>query len=380
MVEMEVDIISINNIQEINSSVQFRFVVYLTWFESRLEFLNLVANQTNKLTPEEKELIWIPKLIFYNTEMRLETVLDKNTEISVKREGDFESLQNKRVYKGQENPIISERFYVTKFICVYDMAWYPFDTQRCSMVFVGDRNSEDFLEFQIKQLNFLGRRELTQYFVKKDSIFKSSVDGRKAIQIEIVLGRRLLFIILTIFAPTLILNLVGHTSSYFKEFFFEAVISINVTVMLVLTTMLINVSNNLPQTSYIKMIDIWLLASLTKPFIDVILQTYIDHLRDDSQREINHHGEPRKVGEEKPVSAMLFQVAPAQIDKSKLVSINEEVQRDALKKLYSKDLGTKRKAKIRQLKNLSLKVNPIISITFVVVYWAVGLNEYNAEV
>ena len=186
---MEVDIISINNIQEINSSVQFRFVVYLTWFESRLEFLNLVANQTNKLTPEEKELIWIPKLIFYNTEMRLETVLDKNTEISVKREGDFESLQNKRVYKGQENPIISERFYVTKFICVYDMAWYPFDTQRCSMVFVGDRNSEDFLEFQIKQLNFLGRRELTQYFVKKDSIFKSSVDGRKAIQIEIELGR-----------------------------------------------------------------------------------------------------------------------------------------------------------------------------------------------
>ena len=86
--------------------------------------------------------------------------------------------------------------------------------------------------------------------------------------------------------------------------------------MLVLTTMLINVSNNLPQTSYIKMIDIWLLASLTKPFIDVILQTYIDHLRDDSQREINHHGEPRKVGEEKPVSAMLFQVAPTQIDKT----------------------------------------------------------------
>ena len=95
----------------------------------------------------------------------------------------------------------------------------------------------------------------------------------------------------------LILNLVGHTSNYLKEFFFEAVIS-NVTVMLFLTTMLINVSNNLPRTSYIKMIDIWLLASLTKPFFDIILQTYIDTLREDSQREINHHGEPRKVGVE----------------------------------------------------------------------------------
>ena len=150
--------------------------------------------------------------------------------------------------------------------------------------------------------------------------------------------------------------------------------------MLVLTTMLINVSNNLPRTSYIKMIDIWLLASLTKPFFDVILQTYIDSLRDDSQREINHHGEPRKVGEEKPGSATIFQVAPASIDRSNLLSINEQVQRDALKKLYSKDLGAKRKAKIRRLKNLSLKVNPFVCITFIVVYWAVGLSQYNAEI
>ena len=128
------------------------------------------------------------------------------------------------------------------------------------------------------------------------------------------------------------------------------------------------------------MIDIWLLASLTKPFFDVILQTYIDSLRDDSQREINHHGEPRKVEGEKPGNATIFQIAPVQIDKSKLLSINEEVQRDALKKLYSKDLGTQRKAKIHQLKNISLKVNPLVCITFIVVYWAVGLNQYNAEV
>ena len=40
--------------------------------------------------------------------------------------------------------------------------------------------------------------------------------------------------------------------------------------MLVLTTMFINVSNNLPKTSYVKMIDIWLLFNLTIPFAEVI--------------------------------------------------------------------------------------------------------------
>ena len=39
-------------------------------------------------------------------------------------------------------------------------------------------------------------------------------------------------------------------------------------------------STNLPPTAYVKMIDCWLIFSLTKPFVDIILQTYIQTLRD----------------------------------------------------------------------------------------------------
>ena len=49
--------------------------------------------------------------------------------------------------------------------------------------------------------------------------------------------------------------------------------------MLVLTTMFINVSNNLPKTSYVKMIDIWLIFNLLLPFIEVRVHTYMDSLR-----------------------------------------------------------------------------------------------------
>ena len=93
-----------------------------------------------------------------------------------------------------------------------------------------------------------------------------------------------------------ILNIVGHSSNYFKEFFFEAVISVNVTAMLVLTTMFINVSNNLPKTAYIKMIDVWLLFNLIKPFNDILVTTYMDYLKVDEEREINHHGVALTVG------------------------------------------------------------------------------------
>ena len=68
--------------------------------------------------------------------------------------------------------------------------------------------------------------------------------------------------------------------------------------MLVLTTMFINVSNSLPKTSYMKMVDAWLLFNLLYPFIVVLLHTYMDTLRNDGEREINHHGKSIKINEE----------------------------------------------------------------------------------
>ena len=67
--------------------------------------------------------------------------------------------------------------------------------------------------------------------------------------------------------------------------------------MLVLTTMFINVSNSLPKTSYMKMVDAWLLFNLLYPFIVVLIHTYMDTLRNNDDREINHHGETITIGE-----------------------------------------------------------------------------------
>ena len=86
-----------------------------------------------------------------------------------------------------------------------------------------------------------------------------------------------------------------HCSNFFKPFFVEPVISLNVTVILVLTTMYYSISNNLPTAAYIKMIDIWLMFNLFKPFLDIIIQTYMETLRVEEDREINHHGKPEEL-------------------------------------------------------------------------------------
>ena len=72
-------------------------------------------------------------------------------------------------------------------------------------------------------------------------------------------------------------------------------ITVNLTSMLVLTTMFINVSNNLPKTSYMKMMDVWLLFNLLYPFIIVLLHTYMDTLRNNEERDENDVNSQNKV-------------------------------------------------------------------------------------
>ena len=298
-VNISVEVINVGGINEIDSAVEFQFILHMTWYELRTNFLNLRKSGRSSLESQETESLWVPKIIFYNTKERLKTLVDEEVNMFVTRFGNFTRAENKLIFRGAENPLSVVRFYKINFICDFHMAWYPFDTQKCSMNFVVDSSSQDLVELLVEKLTYSGPLDLTQYFIKK-KVFLDKINdtGMKILHVDFYLGRPLLSIILTVFAPTVILNIVGHSSNYFKEFFFEAVISLNVTVMLVLTTMFISVSDNLPKTAYIKMIDIWLLFNLIKPFNDILMTTYMDYLKVDDDREINHHGVARDVSNE----------------------------------------------------------------------------------
>ena len=83
--------------------------------------------------------------------------------------------------------------------------------------------------------------------------------------------------------------------------------------------MFINVSNNLPKTAYLKMVDTWLLFNLFKPFVDIIMQTYIETLRnEEGGREVNHHGKTVTVGDNPASGTSITMVAPAESGNSKM--------------------------------------------------------------
>ena len=101
------------------------------------------------------------------------------------------------------------------------MAWYPFDQQTCLIEMISDGVLDNYADILPGIVEFSGKKELTQYFVKTFKMTKEKIQGKEAVVISITLGRRLLGTFLTIFFPTVLLNVIGYSTNYFKEFFFE---------------------------------------------------------------------------------------------------------------------------------------------------------------
>ena len=142
-----------------------------------------------------------------------------------------------QIFDGMENTIRLSRAYDIEFICEYDMRWYPFDSQTCHLDFVLDASAASFVELLNGTLEYWGPVELAQYFVRSTLMQEFAYRDRTGVRVLVVFGRRLLSNILTVYVPTVLLNTMGHITVYFKPFFFEAIITVNLTVMLVLTTM-----------------------------------------------------------------------------------------------------------------------------------------------
>ena len=124
----------------------------------------------NALSPTEKQDIWVPELVFPNTENQLGTLVDDDSSITVERKGNFtlsdiSDVENRQFYTGEENQITLSRFYNIRFLCYYSMNWYPFDLQTCSMVLSMKGKGEDFASLYPDQLQYLGKNEVNQYVV-----------------------------------------------------------------------------------------------------------------------------------------------------------------------------------------------------------------------
>ena len=120
---------------------------------------------------------------------------------------------------------------------------------------------------------------LTHWELKRH-LFNSRKLG---LRLVIVMKRKIKSEMMTTYLPSALLIVITFATTFFKPFFFEAALSVNLTTMLVMTTIFISKMEGLPPTSDIKMIDIWLILCQLVPFAQVVLLTVMEYLREEEK-------------------------------------------------------------------------------------------------
>ena len=116
--------------------------------------------------------------------------------------------------------------------------------------------------------------DLTMFTIKNLTLVKSE----QLVIMSIVLKRKVATELLTTYLPTILLLLITFVTIFFDKDLFGDAIAVNLTIMLVMTTIFTSKIEELPPTSDMKMIDIWLISCLVIPFLEVILRTIIECL------------------------------------------------------------------------------------------------------
>ena len=104
-VSISIDILKLVDIKEKDYSIEIQFSITLKWKENRATYHNLKKETTlNALTIDHIDKLWLPRVIYANTDQKETTRLGDNwewdTRLIVDRQGNFTSTTRERNMRG----------------------------------------------------------------------------------------------------------------------------------------------------------------------------------------------------------------------------------------------------------------------------------------
>ena len=135
-------------------------------------------------------------------------------------------------------------------------------------------------------MSYTGLERVGQYRVLGVRFNSKREEGEPVI-IEVELGRDFRSIFSITYLPTILMSIINQATNYLDNSqYLEAIISLNITSLMVLSALYISVSTTLPATASIKHVDIWLLSSLIFPFLIVLINISIYLVNEGKKRVV----------------------------------------------------------------------------------------------
>ena len=177
--------------------------------------------------------------------------------------------------------------------------------QTCSIEMAVDDLDMEAVRLLPKDMIMKETLDMTLFVITNWNLeYRNDSSPENGVKMTIVLKRKIMNEMMTTFLPSVLLILITYATTFFKPYFFEAALSVNLTTMLVMTTIFMTVMQMLPATAYVKMIDIFLIFGQLYPFSEVVLLTIMEYQREgDGSGHMEEEEEDDKTGSPKKAPA-----------------------------------------------------------------------------
>ena len=330
----------------------------MTWKDSRIQFTNLKYFEETLLFESDVEKLWLPVLIFEGTVNNDKTLRDdllvvKGYSLWPKVNKDLSAKRSDVLNDGYYTDLISERIYNEIFACEMDLQWYPFNVQKCNITMKLPAHQDEFVQLQPKQsfpipldgeLSNVGQFHI----VRVEQIRPSEFNATKIV-VQVLMKRSPWKTFTATYIPTIALLIIVQLSFYFPEDNFQVRATVVLSSFLILATLLSGLTDDLPDTSSIIYLQIWIIFAVVLTFVNIVLQTAVGYLRTLEKKE----------------------------DKFTTSKVNDVSICIKVNHAKSKKYGEK----ARKLNNIGGRIiTSIVLALFTVSYFAYALNNYYNDV
>ena len=273
-INVSITIKDIIDIDDRNSVITLLFGIKLEWFDPKLTFSHLKDDEKRNMIHSP---LWIPKLkMLVLTDQKYQDPLESIFIVRKQSEAilpdDPNSLDQEEFYLGEENPLVIDELHQEAFVSSFNrIQLYPFDVQNCSINIYVYGADEEMTTLMVGSITDIGQKSIREYEIDGWFLEDASSPDTSGLIMKVTLSRNTQSIILVTYLPTILMNIINQATSYIRaDNAYELIITVNITCMMVLSSVYLSVSNSLPSTATIKPVEVWLLFNLAYPFLVII--------------------------------------------------------------------------------------------------------------
>ncbi|XP_046698488.1 glycine receptor, beta a isoform X2 [Silurus meridionalis] len=247
---------SFGSIQETTMDYRVNIFLRQRWNDPRLRLPTDFKSDALTVDPKMFQCLWKPDLFFANEKnANFHDVTQENILLFIFRNGDV---------------LISMRLSVT-LSCPLDLTLFPMDTQLCKMQLESYGYTTKDLVFMWQSGDPVQMDEiaLPQFDVKQEDIayrnctkFYSGTGYYTCVEVIFTLRRQVGFYMMGFYAPTLLIVVLSWLSFWINPDASAARVPLGILSVLSLTNECTSLASELPKVSYVKAIDVWMIACL----------------------------------------------------------------------------------------------------------------------